>query len=403
MKKLYKYLKISKPTFLIGVFSLLLGFNSMAIVDGTYALPGLPYTATITFDNAAEVYTINITGSVTTGYHGLGFASSSAGQMAGKYAMYMFNNGGNFGLEERTLVDYGLGTLLTAEAAINSQNFATGDISISRAYTSTNGGFSFSVTDTELYYIGASGSTVGAYHGSGGARHKGVIDIHPCTSPTPSITGTTSYCASVGNVTVSADQTYGSYSWSSGGSGQTESIEVSDGAVTLTVTDGNGCSGTSSSVTATSNDNPTPSIIGETSYCANVGSTTVSADQTYDSYSWSSGGSSISETVTTSDNSIILTVTSNGCSGVSSAVDVTEDDCTGLFDITTSSKVIIYPNPVGDELLNFSTELTNIRILTAVGELVLEKGAGSFIHVGNLKPGMYIILSKEGTSTFIKE
>jgi hypothetical protein len=133
MKKLYNYLKISKPTFLVGVFGLLFGFNSMAIVDGTYDLPGLPFNCTITFDNTAQVYTITISGSLTTGYYGLGFTSSSNGQMAGKYAMYMANSGSNFTLSEQTLVNYGLGTTLTAQASIDSEDFAAGSISVSRS------------------------------------------------------------------------------------------------------------------------------------------------------------------------------------------------------------------------------------------------------------------------------
>jgi hypothetical protein len=110
----------------------------------------------------------------------------------------------------------------------------------------------------------------------------------------------------------------------------------------------------------------------------------------------------MSETVTATDNSITLTVTSDG-SGTSAAVDVTEEVCTGLFDLATASKVTFYPNPVTEGVLNFSSELTDIKVLTTLGEVILKKESGLFIHVENLKEGVYILLSKEGTSTFIKK
>ena len=155
---------------------LIISIASFAIDDGTYPITGAPYTGTITFDNTAETFTITITDSPTTGYIGLGFASSSDGQMNGKYAFYIAKDGDNFSLSEQTLVNYGLGTKLAAQASIVSQDFAAGNITITRSYASTNGGFSFTGDETELHFISSKGATVGAYHGNTN-RFKGTISV----------------------------------------------------------------------------------------------------------------------------------------------------------------------------------------------------------------------------------
>ena len=80
-------------------------------------------------------------------------------------------------------------------------------------------------------------------------------------TPMPSITGTLSYCESDGSTSLSADQSYDSYSWSSGGAGQTESVSAANNPISLTVSS-NGCSGTSAPVNVTAIANPAPSITG---------------------------------------------------------------------------------------------------------------------------------------------
>lgn len=166
----------------LSLLTLIASLSSFAIDNGTYAITGAPYTATITFDNTAERFTVAITGSPTTGYFGLGFASSDAGQMNDKYAFYITNNADEFVISEQILVDYGTGSkLLASDVTIESQDFAAGDITFSRSYATTNGGYSFNATDESVFFISSKGATVGAYHG-GANRFKGAINLETVLS-----------------------------------------------------------------------------------------------------------------------------------------------------------------------------------------------------------------------------
>ncbi len=109
------------------------------------------------------------------------------------------------------------------------------------------------------------------------------------------------------------------------------------GVVTYTVsgTDVNGCVN-SDDVQVNVIANPTPQITGPTEYCS-ANPPVLSTTQSYSQYSWSTGGTNPSVTVTSSDNPITLTVTTiEGCQGTSSVFQVTE-----FAAYNTSSTVII--------------------------------------------------------------
>lgn len=186
--------------------------------------------------------------------------------------------------------------------------------------------------------------------------------------PTPVISGNLTYCAG-GQTTLSAGGPYSSYSWSTGPVTQTINATAQNG-ITVTVTDNNGCQGTSPAVNVTSvaqivtnsnlticqgqtitihgnqqstagvysqtfqssggcdsisnvtlvvNPGPTPIITGNLWYCEG-NQATLDAGGPYSSYSWSTGGNQ--QTIqTTSSSPITVTVTdANGCSGTSAPV-----------------------------------------------------------------------------------
>jgi len=83
--------------------------------------------------------------------------------------------------------------------------------------------------------------------------------------PTPTITGTLSYCAG-SNATLDAGS-FSSYSWSTGGTGQTINATIADNPITVTVTDANGCDGTSPAVNVIENPNPDPGTNGALTIC----------------------------------------------------------------------------------------------------------------------------------------
>ena len=139
------------------------------------------------------------------------------------------------------------------------------------------------------------------------------------TNLTPNITGDLEYCASDVNTTLDAGS-FDSYAWSSGE--MTQTISASAGDYTVTVTDGNGCTGTTSAA-VTENANPMPSITGDLEYCASDMNTTLDAGS-FDSYAWSSG--EMTQTITATAGDYTVTVTDgNGCTGTTSAA-VTENE-----------------------------------------------------------------------------
>ncbi|MFN8304466.1 MAG: hypothetical protein U0U46_18400 [Saprospiraceae bacterium] len=140
-------------------------------------------------------------------------------------------------------------------------------------------------------------------------------DTHSVTvnaNPTPAITGPTSVCSG-GNVTLDAGSGYSTYAWSnSGGSSQTATFSniTSNTTYSVTVTDGNNCSG-SDTHSVSVNANPTPAITGPTSVCSG-GNVTLDAGSGYSTYTWSnSGGSSQTATFSgiTSNTTYSVTVT----------------------------------------------------------------------------------------------
>jgi hypothetical protein len=120
-----------------------------------------------------------------------------------------------------------------------------------------------------------------------------------------------------GSVTLDAGAGYASYSWSNGSSSQ--SITVNSGnTYTVTVMQ-NGCSATDSKVVAVVANSLTPVITasGSLNLCPG-GSVNLDAGAGYDTYAWSSGGSSQSITATT-QNTYTITVTQGTCSGTAAA------------------------------------------------------------------------------------
>jgi hypothetical protein len=169
---------------------------------------------------------------------------------------------------------------------------------------------------------------------SSGSYFVSVTDANGCSAtspavsvtvnplPTASITpdGPTTFCQG-GSVNLTANAA-GSYTWSTGAN--TQSINVnSSGNYFVSVTDGNGCSATSSAVSVTVNPLPTPSITadGPTVFCqgGSVNLTSSAAS----SYTWSTSASTQSINVNSSGSYFVSVTDANGCSATSAAVSVT--------------------------------------------------------------------------------
>jgi len=161
-----------------------------------------------------------------------------------------------------------------------------------------------------------------------GSYTAAAANVAPTASFTSSCTDLT--CSFNGSGSSDSDGTISSYSWSFGGSGVNASNTFASAgtyAVTLTVTDNNGATGSvTNNVTVTAppvNVAPTASF---TSSCTDLtcsfnGSGSSDSDGTISSYSWSFGGSGVTASNTfagTGTYSVTLTVTdNNGATGSS--------------------------------------------------------------------------------------
>jgi len=159
---------------------------------------------------------------------------------------------------------------------------------------------------------------------TGGAFTVTVTDANGCTGsasatttvnalPTPSISGATAICQNATTV-FNAGGPYASYLWSTTATSQSITTGTA-GPYTVSVTDGNGCTG-SATVALTVNALPTPSITGNTTFCQGA-SSVLNAGGGYSSYAWSNAATTQTVTVSTGGPFTVTVTDANGC--VSSA------------------------------------------------------------------------------------
>ena len=147
----------------------------------------------------------------------------------------------------------------------------------------------------------------------GGCTASASVAVTANTNPTPSITGNNSICQGQSS-TLSAGS-YTSYQWSTGSTSANISANTS-GIYTVTVTDGNGCTG-STTFNLTVNPNPSPAITGTTAFCQGANST-LSAGGGYTSYLWSTGAVTPTLNVTTGGTYSVTVANAYGCSASAS-------------------------------------------------------------------------------------
>ncbi len=197
----------------------------------------------------------------------------------------------------------GGGVLLTSSAA-NSYLWSTGQVSQS-IFVSASGSYSVTVTDA---------------NGCQATSAPVAVNVNPNPAPTITPNGPTTFCQG-GSVLLTASPST-SYLWNTGAT--TQSITVSNsGIFSVSVTNANGCTGTSSPIQVTVNTPPTATItpIGPTTFCEG-GSVQLIAS-TGGSYSWSNGATTQSITVSTGGNYAVTVTDASGCSTLSAPVTVT--------------------------------------------------------------------------------
>ena len=157
-------------------------------------------------------------------------------------------------------------------------------------------------------------STAGDYSytsidANGCSVSSSTVSVVVNSNPTPTISalGNTTFCDG-GSVDLDAGFGYANYSWSNGET--TQGItSTANNTYSVTVTDANGCTGTSGTTSVVVNPNPSPTITpsGNTSFC-DGGSLNLDAGAGYANYNWSSGETSQSM-ISTSSNTYFVTLT----------------------------------------------------------------------------------------------
>ena len=152
-----------------------------------------------------------------------------------------------------------------------------------------------------------------------------VTDANGCTgsvsqvvtvnsNPLPTVTGINVICQGTPTI-FDAGNGYAVYLWSNGANSQMINPTTS-GIYSVTVTDANGCTGTSS-LQLTVNANPVPIISGVNSICQGD-ATTFDAGAGYATYQWNNGASSQSINISAQSNYIVTVTDLNGCTGSTS-------------------------------------------------------------------------------------
>jgi hypothetical protein len=147
-----------------------------------------------------------------------------------------------------------------------------------------------------------------------------VVKVNPKPRPTITASGNTTICEG-DSVTLTAPNGYVSYSWSNGKTSKSITVRTI-GNYVLTVTDTNGCVGTSSElVNVTARPVPKIFAVGDTTFCEGD-SVQLVAETGYPVYKWSNGA--VGRTTYVKEaGTYTVQAGSDGCLGTSNAINVT--------------------------------------------------------------------------------
>lgn len=239
--------------------------------------------------------------------------------------------------------------------------FCDGDSVVLTATAGATYLWSTGATTQSITVLASGVYTVNVITAEGCAGDSDPVQVTVNSNPTPTVSpvGPTTFCDG-GSVTLTTGS-FATYLWSTGET--TQSITVSaSGDYSVTVTDGNGCEGTSGDLSVTVNDLPEPDVTasGDLEFC-DGGSVTLTASAA-SSYLWSNGETTQSISVTITGTFSVTVTDANGCVGTSDPVATTVYDnpeptitadgptifCDGDSVVLTSSAAELYQWSTGE-------------------------------------------------------
>ncbi|MFN8154045.1 MAG: choice-of-anchor L domain-containing protein [Bacteroidia bacterium] len=297
------------------------------------------YTVTVTDANgcsgtASQLLTVNalpvpsITGntgfctgnSVTltcnTGYQNYQWSNGNTGNSTtinagGSYQVTVTDNNGCTGTTSFPVTQWSLpNAQITGITAVCDGNAASLQaLPAGLSYSWSNGSTAAGIQPT------LAGSFTVTVTDGNGCSNSATQQVTINSNPTPAITGTFIVCqGNAGQLNASSGTGY-TYNWSNGAS--SASIQpTAAGMYTVTVTDANGCTGTTSQQ-LTVNTLPAPVISGNNGFCTG-NSVTLSCNPGYQNYIWSNGATAVSNTISSGGNYQVTVTDNNGCTGVAS-------------------------------------------------------------------------------------
>lgn len=288
-----------------------------------------------------------------------------------------------------------------------------------------SGGVSYIWADLSGTIVGNSASvtvTQGTYgvlvSNASGCSDTVITTVTELVAASVTISGALSYCQG-GNTTLTAIAG-ASYLWNDAGSSTAQSITVTQGSYTVTVTNANTCTGTAIA-NVTENALPNVSISGTLSYCTGS-NTTITASGATD-YVWNDASSSSTAAISVTQGNYTVTGTdANNCSA-SASVAVTENAtpvvaitgslsyCTGGNTTLTASGGVAYlwsnaatTAPVTVTQGTYTVTVTGANTCTASASAVVTQSTNLTINItGALTycPGSTTTISASGGTGYL--
>lgn len=256
-----------------------------------------------------------------------------------------------------------------------------------------------STTDSATYNMTGLVEVIVTHTGSGCADTASAM----LTVSTPVDLPATDHVCSGNAITLDAGVGFATYTWSTTDSTQTIDVNAAGNYVVMVV-DTNGCM-TSDSIDVTESS-PSTSITGQVDTLCNYNSVTLNAGAGFTTYTWSTGGSAVSETIDGSSLSLgsndvsVIVTDSYGCSA-GDTITLFVDECLGISELSGLS-VAIYPNP-SEGVFNFEIDGFNESVQLVVTDVagnvimnnILNSGLGS-IDLSNAANGIYFVTLQLG-------